>query len=59
MLAVDSAIPSMRPTIVTGAPSTVVKKMGTMGYIISEAISLKKLTRLIMKTFFVIPLRTS
>ena len=55
MLAVDFAIPSINPTITTGAPRTVVKKIGKIGAVISEAISLKKLTNPRVKTFFGIP----
>jgi hypothetical protein len=43
-LAVLSATPSIRPTAATGAPRTLVRNIGSTGTIISEAISVKKLT---------------
>jgi hypothetical protein len=51
ILAVLSATPSIRPTAVTGAPSTAVRKIGRTGTIISELMSVKKLTSPAATTF--------
>ena len=45
-LAVDSATPSIRPSIDIGAPRTLVKNMGIIGYNISDEMSVKKLVTL-------------
>src|SRR3990172_1620664 len=44
MLAVLSATPAIRPTAATGARSVTVRKSGSTGTIISEEMSVKKLT---------------
>src|SRR5659263_698466 len=59
MLAVLSAMPSINPTIVIGAPRTVVRNIGIIGYNISLLISVKKLTRPSMNTFFFMPFMMS
>src|SRR4030066_454146 len=51
-LAVDSAIPSIRPITDLFTPRTFARKSGTRGYIISELTSIKKLTSPATKTFF-------
>src|SRR5450756_700604 len=50
-LAVDSAMPSMRPMTDLFTPRTLARKRGTRGYIISELMSMKKLTSPAMVTF--------
>src|SRR4030066_605453 len=51
-LAVDSAMPSMRPIMDLFTPRIFDRKSGTRGYIISELTSIKKLTSPATKTFF-------
>src|SRR4030066_470171 len=51
-LAVDSAMPSIRPMTDLFTPRIFDRKSGTRGYIISELTSIKKLTSPATKTFF-------
>jgi hypothetical protein len=50
-LAVDSAMPSIKPMTDLFTPRTFDKKSGIRGYIISELMSIKKLTSPLMYTF--------
>src|ERR1039458_2005353 len=50
-LAGESAMPSMRPMTDLFTPRTLARKRGTRGYIISELMSMKKLTSPAMVTF--------